>query len=87
VNGAGINHRFAPDGGHEPEGRWLEPHENQDGTWKCRLRYTLTYADEQAGLLFVVVAANCAELQELMRDQDERAARLKVPAYKHRASG
>ncbi|MFC0040669.1 hypothetical protein [Actinomadura rayongensis] len=65
-------------------GRWQEPHMARDGTWRCILRRPLTYAEEQAGLLYVVVAADRDGLIALMKHEDEKA---RVPQHLHRNSG
>ncbi|MFC0040718.1 hypothetical protein [Actinomadura rayongensis] len=66
------------------ESRWCKPRLSRDGTWSCRLRAPLTYAQEKAGLLYFVIAATHEELARLMQHEDERAARFKLPAYRHR---
>ncbi|POM26156.1 hypothetical protein BTM25_05450 [Actinomadura rubteroloni] len=69
------------------KGRWNEPYAARDGTWRCVLRHPLTYAQEQAGLLYVVVAADRDGVIALMRHEDEKARRTNVPAHIHRNSG
>jgi hypothetical protein len=71
-----IDHREPLPGYREPEGRWMTPYVSLDGTWKCVLRRPLTHAQEQAGLLYVVVAADRAGLTALMEHEDEKAERL-----------
>jgi hypothetical protein len=66
------------------ESRWSKPRLSPDGTWSCRLRTPLTYAQEKAGLLYFVIAATRDELARLMQHEDERAERFKLPAYRHR---
>ncbi|MXQ67027.1 hypothetical protein GQ466_23705 [Actinomadura rayongensis] len=71
-----MDHREPLPGYREPEGRWLQPYVSRDGTWTCRLRRPLSHAQEKAGLLYVVVAADCDGLAALMAHEDEKAARL-----------
>ncbi|WP_205648241.1 hypothetical protein [Actinomadura rubteroloni] len=66
------------------EDRWSKPQLSSDGTWSCRLRVPLSYAQEKAGLLYFVIAATREELARLMEHEDERAARFELPAYHHR---
>ncbi|WP_157407340.1 hypothetical protein [Actinomadura atramentaria] len=53
----------------------MEPTASSDGTWSCRLVRPLTRDEEVAGLLYVVVARDRAELAALMALEDDKAGR------------
>jgi hypothetical protein len=62
----------------EPQGRWAEPYQPQNGggVWTCYLRRPLSRRQKEAGLLSCVSAMDLDSLNELQRLEDEKAARL-----------